>query len=1270
MGKLKIISFNTQGLKSPNKRKKVLNWATRKHFDIMAIQESHYIPEDKESWEETWKGRILSSAGCNNSRGVTFLLAANLEHQLEGTYRDTEGRWIILDIIIQNTRFTIANYYGPNDDNPIHVINMIGKIEELSNSHTILCGDFNFVFDINKDKLNGNHTTNFKCRNTVSSWMTEANIQDIWRIKNPNKRQYTWTSNTKPPIMCRLDFFLVSGNINGHYKNCDIVPGYRSDHSCITLNIDVNEETRGRGFWKFNSELLLDQEFKKDVKKTILDISTTNAPCEPDILWDTMKCAIRGICISHSVKNKKNKQKRVQEATWNIQKLEEARVIEMIGLNSPEKIEEIEADLTRERRTIDEVIEEDTEAAAKRSKCDWYEAGDTNSKLFLNLEKSRAEQKCIRRLEKEDGSITTDAKEIMEEEYSYYKKLYTSSTKKNHENKDLFTTESPKISEEYHQDLTSEITEDEIWKIIKTSPLNKSPGIDGFTTEFYIEFWPWIKDYMIQSFRTSLDKGFLSTTQRRGVISMIPKPGKDLDKLKNWRPITLLNQDYKIIAKVMANRCKKLLPSIIGTDQSGFVEHRYIGCNIMRLHNLIDLCKEEELNGLLLNIDFEKAFDSIEWSHIYKALSFFNFPDQYIKWIKCFYNQTETCIINNGHATPFFTPGRGVRQGCPLSPYLFVISVELMTLWIKQRTTIEGIKSKSGDNYIISQFADDTTIAITEAKDNIRKTFEAIETFGATSGLKLNIDKTEIILLGKVTELDIPKRYRHQIKKEVKCLGLKISTDLANSTMRNYGDIQDKMTITTEKWNKRKASLAGKINIVKSLISSKLVYAMTNLPSPKKEFWTTVNHSLYKFINNGKSEKMKREVLIGPYEEGGYKMVDLESQNQALKLSWIPRLVQIEGVWRSYVLDKLPTDVRYLARCNLKYSDLPFKFPKTSIWNEIWLQWCLHNYSNTVDTTEQILNQNIWFNSHIKVNNKLIYMQKWEEKGIRWISDLILEDDHLNFRFLGLQELLEMYDIKVDFLTYGGIIQAIPPKWRNILKNPAKKEGRAEEEGDYKLLDKLIDHPQPTRLIYDIKIKNKSKRPAKPLGKWMEDLGHQYEDDELLKCHFNQRRIIINQRIKSFNYLFLQRNVPYGGRLHKMKLVDSEECALCKTKETLKHLYWDCPNASRLWERLKFIVEKYLHSPLHLDATKCMLGIGHWICKRNKECIWFLCILTKHYIHLNKCNNTEMSGLGLENYIKSLLRIERLLATKRGKQNLFSTKWGDIMDWLDNKPPV
>ena len=159
-------------------------------------------------------------------------------------------------------------------------------------------------------------------------------------------------------------------------------------------------------------------------------------------------------------------------------------------------------------------------------------------------------------------------------------------------------------------------------------------------------------------------------------------------------------------------------------------------------------------------------------------------------------------------------------------------------------------KIKIGDDYTISQFADDTTIAIKNTKDNIKKTFEEIETFDKVSGLKLNIEKTEIILLGKTTEYNIPVKYKKGGKKPRTDFGNRQNQGQKDDDIQDYDDIQDKMKAVMNKWKDRRTSLAGKISIVKCLITSKLVYAMTNLPSPNSDYWKDVNHKLFKFIHN------------------------------------------------------------------------------------------------------------------------------------------------------------------------------------------------------------------------------------------------------------------------------------------------------------------------------------------------------------------------------------------------------------------------------------
>ena len=148
--------------------------------------------------------------------------------------------------------------------------------------------------------------------------------------------------------------------------------------------------------------------------------------------------------------------------------------------------------------------------------------------------------------------------------------------------------------------------------------------------------------------------------------------------LKNWCPISLLNCDYKIATKDIANRVKLFLPKVIDSDQTGFLKGRFIGENIRLIDDVSNFTTAKNIPGFLLCLDFEKAFDTVEWPFIQKALRHYNFKLSMVHWTKLFYYGIESCILNNGWSSDFFGLDRGVRQGCPLSPYLFILCVEVL----------------------------------------------------------------------------------------------------------------------------------------------------------------------------------------------------------------------------------------------------------------------------------------------------------------------------------------------------------------------------------------------------------------------------------------------------------------------------------------------------------------------------------------------------------------------------------------------------------------
>ena len=221
----------------------------------------------------------------------------------------------------------------------------------------------------------------------------------------------------------------------------------------------------------------------------------------------------------------------------------------------------------------------------------------------------------------------------MQEAKNYYESLYTSIIDKNLSNEydDIFFPENmeAKLTDDQKLSCEGELSGAECFESLKTMEMGKSPGTDGLPAEFYKVFWNDVSTYLLASLNSSLSKGHLSISQRRGLITLIPKKNKPQQFLKNWRPISQLNCDYKIAAKAVATRMKRVLPDIINNDQTGFLKGRSIGGNVRLLNSVISYAEQQNIPGMLLFIDFEKAFDTLEWKFLEKTLRLYNFGDSF-----------------------------------------------------------------------------------------------------------------------------------------------------------------------------------------------------------------------------------------------------------------------------------------------------------------------------------------------------------------------------------------------------------------------------------------------------------------------------------------------------------------------------------------------------------------------------------------------------------------------------------------------------------------
>ena len=265
----------------------------------------------------------------------------------------------------------------------------------------------------------------------------------------------------------------------------------------------------------------------------------------------------------------------------------------------------------------------------------WCEHGEKSTKYFLNLENRIHVKKHVQKL-KINGSITTDPFKILSEEKRFYQELYTSKNLGNEQATEIFfnSLNIPCLTDEQKVSCEGSITEEECVKALQSFQGNKAPCNNGLPIEFYSKFWAIISKPFINCVKEIFTSGEMSRSQKQAVITLIEKRGKDRSLLENLRPISLVNAD--------------------GKKQSGFVKDRFKGETVRSIFDLMEFSLKENIPGLMIFIDFQKAFDSLEWNFLFCCLEAFGFGLEFIWWVRTLYHNIESCVINNGLATAFF----------------------------------------------------------------------------------------------------------------------------------------------------------------------------------------------------------------------------------------------------------------------------------------------------------------------------------------------------------------------------------------------------------------------------------------------------------------------------------------------------------------------------------------------------------------------------------------------------------------------------------------
>jgi len=1246
--------MNVRGLRDSKKRNDVFQYIRQKKVSVCCLQDFHCTMSDEDLYEREWKGTAVFSSYTSNSRGVAILFSNELGVKIHGTCKDEGGNYIVLDVEIDDLRITLVNVYGPNEDLP-DFYKKLGKcMNSLDNATIIACGDWNMVLNQEMDTKNYLRENNVKAKRVVMEMCETMELSDPWRSLHESRKRYTWRQYN-PVKMARLDFFLVTNDILNNVLACDILPSYKSDHSAIVLDIMLSDSQRGKGYWKFNKSLLYEVEYIKlvqnciqeNIRRYALEGQDSNSPevklsINDQLFFEVLKMEIRGQSIRYGSRRKCVITEKKKELECKIKLLEEELEINV----NEQKL----AEYNMLKKDLSKIREQELEGVMLRAKCKWHEQGEKPTKYFCSLLKRNYENKVISQLIV-NGERITKQEEILKKEKEYYEDLYKS---RSTQQSGLFLNDNlPQLDEEQSNLCEGLITDTEVKSVLKQMSNNKTPGIDGYTAEFYKFFWKDIGIFLVRSINYAYKHGQMSDYQRLGVITLLPKGDKSRLHLKNWRPISLLCIDYKLLSSVLAMRVKKVLPNLIGTQQQGFQKNKFIGDNTRLVYDVMYYLSQHNKPGLLLLIDFEKAFDCLERSFMFQCLKQYNFGKGFIKWVSVLYKNCKSMILNNGWLSEQFDVCRGCRQGDPLSPYLFILSVEPLAQRIIKSREVLGV-NVNNTQIVIGQYADDTFLILDGTEKSLRNVIMILEEFEAECGLKINVDKTCAVWLGsKVNDPPICQELNIQWVKEFRLLGIDFKVNL-HEMEDNFLYMLSAMEKVLKEYGKRNLTLMGKVTVINSLALPKIVHAISILPNPKECIVDRIKKMYNDFLWNQKKAKISKCELYKKLENGGLKLRDPEAFMKALKITWVKRLMTTEGGWQA-----LAQDVKKMIELDatsLKLYALKIKNPFWKSVLESWIEY--YGCCNLEKDVQDVLKIPLW-NTYFTVQKNIqVLGKKLDRNGCKRVGDLI--DEH-SLTFYNLDAFVNRYNVKLNYLDYITLKGSIPMHYKNTLKNITLGDWLCSLDEGRTHISELLEATKTCNMVY-WKIVEQTVNVHKPsyMEKWSNELKCTIEEKSWRNFFMLPYNTCIDTKMRMFQWNIMHRLLITNKKLCLFGIANSNMCTFCDCEEeTISHLFYECKYVKELWTKLFHWLYPNILLQKEISSKETVFGfIG---CGDNQLANLML-ILCKRYIYVKRCYKQPLEFSNLIRFITDYYKKELMLCKQDGNYGeKIEKKWSVLL---------
>ena len=1249
----KIVSWNIAGCHNVVKRKKILTYLKQKKTELAMIQETHLDEEESLKLKRDWVGQVYFSTFNSRKRGVVILVKRNLDFQVFKHYADKDGRWVILDAALYGQKMTVVNIYAPNSPQPDFFHNICNLIRNIGNTDIVIGGDFNQVRDVFLDKSSKPRLVHDPTCAALDVMSEELALVDIWRVLHPQERDYTFYSHPHSTYS-RIDYFLISRSLVGQTIGSSIGNIVVTDHAPIELLLSSKDTVPSSPRWRLNNSLLHNENYCEYIRLKMSEFWECNEGSIEDVglTWDAFKAYLRGCLIQYSSLMKKAQREEILRLENDIKALEKEHI------SHPS--EEIWNKLIKLKFDLNSILQKKVEHAMFCLNQKYFEQGEKTGKLLAHRVRQIQCNNLIPSIFNEDNNkLTTDKLEISEVFTKFYKDLYTSNGHIEEPRLSEFfsSIKTPTLAREQKTGLEEVVSIIEIKKAIKSLRLGKSPGNDGFPSDFYRIFVEELAPRLLAVYTDALERGRLPPSMRSAVITLLHKKGKDPQYCGNYRPISLINVDEKIISKVLAMRLEKVLPSLVHVNQVGFVKHRCSADNLRRILHVIWKCRNNPDPVVAFSLDAQKAFDKVEFAFLFYTLRKFGFGRSFMQWLKLVYTDPMATVLTNGIMSPSFSLGRGTRQGSPLSPLIFALFLEPLAIALRDCKHIQGVNIGQEEQKLFL-YADDILLISSNPDVAVQAMSSIIDSFSEISGYTINWTKSEAMPLSKMCPPAIRGSWQFKwMPMGMTYLGIKLTPGLDKIMQVNINPIIQNIKTLLQNWSKINLSLLGRINLVKMIIAPKIQYIMYMLPlSFPPSLFKLYNNIVEDFVWVGKKTAFNRSKLYAAKIRGGLALSKMDWYHYAFSLSQLAKMYKLytfpdqrpswvnmeEGLVAPATLEAFLTQNGRRTPCD---------DPVLAFAQETWLK--AYQFINICPFLSS--KASIWFNKKLLIDKKTFMWEKWSKSGINLLGDVFTTNGIKTFVELKQEFNLE----QKEYWKYLQLAHCIRAKLKSVPDPPSgcqevlMKPGLKKASTFYHLIrEARTPKLEGLRLC------------------WERDLGVPILEDSwkwVVESWYSCSQDTQSQLIQ---YKLLHRKYWTPSKLAKLKLMDNDTCWKCqKETGTLIHMLYECEKNADLWKGIVNLLCSLLQCDLTMSPDLCIFGLlpdNINISKRYKLWIRLVTvsgcrIILRHWKSPTPCSFKEWTEL-----LTRIALYERVTFNVRGKAELFDQIWGPFLRHIEN----